>query len=823
MKRLITFSLSCFYFLVVDAQILSFQGNVVDVTTQTGIPYVNIGFPKYSIGTSSNETGEFVIKIPEERLRDSLVFSSIGYISYRIAVKDIEKDKIKTVLLKPNTINLAEFVVKSVDAKKIVKMILKKRSDNYATKPTLLQFFNRESLKEKNTDRYFIYNEGVLEIYKQSVERNTDRVRLVKGRKKNVSPSFVHQGVVYGVPDVVNGPNVASILDIIKNETFFILQNKQFNFFHDGYENIEDRLAYRICFTPKDTIRRTLSATDWDFYKGKFYVDTASYALVRSEFELSERGLAVVNSTAFQTNNPLCTKQRKMVVNYALFRDKWYFKSANVENDYVYRDNLLALTNKLECLVTSIKTDSVVYISDKENIRDNESLGQNIAQFDDSFWEDFNFIKENIPKKETELLEKEAKLLENQTETFENAPTKATANKPPLAPFAAVRKMSGKKVLFFQGDFPKAQKKAAAEKKFIFMDFYTDWCKPCKMMAAEAFNDEEIADLLNAFCVNLSLDAEKSGSILAQKYNVNSYPTTFVVDSNEAVVARNSGYGGVRSFERQIETAIIKLPNAAAYIVAKKRFQNRDRSLNFLLSYARLRQKLGLNTEKITDALITEVPFDSLSLAYQQFITTYAFNLESTTFDFMLAHKEVPIFLNRLQLLIPFNLSTAVKYKDKDLLRKILKANTLIINNPSLSEESNEQLALEFYQKTNNNKAVHESAITLMTKHYLEKLDAAKTNNQAVSETDYRLKIEKIGVYYADNIKDKKHLEQMAILVNKACEKHECAALLSTYSQLLYRLKDLEKAKALMNKAVTLSGNAKELVVILEKMNNGTF
>ena len=816
MKRLITFSLFCFYLLASDAQILTVQGNVVDAITQTGIPYVNIGFPKQSIGTSSNEMGEFVIKIPEERLSDSLVFSSIGYISYRIAVKDIKKSKIQTVLLKPNTINLSEFVVKSVDAKKIVKMMLKKRSDNYATKPTLLQFFNRESLKEKNTDRYFTYTEGILEVYKQSVERNTDKVRLVKGRKKNISPSFVHEGVVYGLPDVVNGPNTPIILDIIKSEEFFLVQNSQFNFFHDGYERIEDRLAYVISFAPKDSTKRGLFVGDWDFYKGKFYVDTASYALVRGEFELSRRGLAVVNLTAAKNNDPLSIKQRKMVVNYTLFQDKWYFKSANVENDYVYKDDLMILTNKLECLVTSIKTDSVEKISDKENIKANESLGQNIAQFDDSFWEDFNFIKENIP-------EKGAKLLENQAEIAENVPVKAIGNKPSLQLFAAVRKPKEKEVAFFEGSFKQAKKKAAAEKKLIFIDVFTDWCKPCKMMAAEAFHDEEIVDLMNAFCVNISANAERSGSSIASQYSVNSYPTTLVVDSNETVVVRNSGYGGIKAFKRQIETAIIKQPNAAAYIIADQKFNERNRDLNFLVSYARLRKKLGLDSEKITDALVTEVPFDSLSLAYQQFIVTYAFDLESTTFDFMLAHKDNPMFLNRLKLLIPFNLSTAIKYKDKNLLHKILKANTLIVENSSLSEESNEQLTLEFYQKTHNNKAVHESATTLMTTYYLAKLDAAKTNNQATSETDYLSKIEQIGGYYAENIKDKKYLEQMAILVNKACEKHECAALLSTYSQLLYRLKDLEKAKALMNKAVTMSGNAKELMAILEKMNNGTF
>ena len=59
--------------------------------------------------------------------------------------------------------------------------------------------------------------------------------------------------------------------------------------------------------------------------------------------------------------------------------------------------------------------------------------------------------------------------------------------------------------------------------------------------------------------------------------------------------------------------------------------------------------------------------------------------------------------------------------------------------------------------------------------------------------------------------------------INKACDGHECVELLNAYSQLLYRLDDKEKAKTLMNKAANLSGNAKEIVDVLDKMNKGIF
>jgi prepilin signal peptidase PulO-like enzyme (type II secretory pathway) len=61
------------------AQVITLHGKVIDRVTQKGIPYVNIGLPKLSIGTSANEEGAFILKIADKHLTDTLVFSSMGY------------------------------------------------------------------------------------------------------------------------------------------------------------------------------------------------------------------------------------------------------------------------------------------------------------------------------------------------------------------------------------------------------------------------------------------------------------------------------------------------------------------------------------------------------------------------------------------------------------------------------------------------------------------------------------------------------------------------------------------------------------------------
>ena len=177
------------------SQVITFQGIVIDSTTQKGIPYVNIGFPTHSIGTSSNELGEFVIKIPSEKRLDTLVFSSIGFNTLKVVPKEfIKGDKLKTVVLKPNDIKLDELVVKSLDAKKLIKTFLKQRFSNYATEPALMHLFCNEVMKQTDSDRYFAQSEGIIEMYKSSVKNNDDRVRLLKGRKKGLLNEYSASG-----------------------------------------------------------------------------------------------------------------------------------------------------------------------------------------------------------------------------------------------------------------------------------------------------------------------------------------------------------------------------------------------------------------------------------------------------------------------------------------------------------------------------------------------------------------------------------------------------------------------------------------------------
>ena len=81
-------------------------------------------------------------------------------------------------------------------------------------------------------------------------------------------------------------------------------------------------------------------------------------------------------------------------------------------------------------------------------------------------------------------------------------------------------------------EWKKIVKKAKKEKKLIFIDCYTSWCGPCKMLASRVFTQDAVADYFNAIFVNAKFDMEKDedGVMLKDKYGVKAFPTLLFIE-----------------------------------------------------------------------------------------------------------------------------------------------------------------------------------------------------------------------------------------------------------------------------------------------------
>lgn len=128
-----------------------------------------------------------------------------------------------------------------------------------------------------------------------------------------------------------------------------------------------------------------------------------------------------------------------------------------------------------------------------------------------------------------------------------------------------------------------AVEQAKKENKLVFVDFYTDWCGPCKVMARDVFPQKKVGDYFNQRFVCIKLNAEKEGKQDAQTYQVKAYPTFLVLDTDKNVKLDIKGSMTAETFLSKIESELNPQLSPEAM---KKRYDNGERTPDLINAYA---------------------------------------------------------------------------------------------------------------------------------------------------------------------------------------------------------------------------------------------
>lgn len=99
--------------------------------------------------------------------------------------------------------------------------------------------------------------------------------------------------------------------------------------------------------------------------------------------------------------------------------------------------------------------------------------------------------------------------------------------------------------------YEEALQKAKKEKKLILLDFYTDWCGWCKRLDADVFAKDSFIQAADGV-LGVKVNAEKLPQ-LAQRFQVNSYPRLFFVNSDGVTVERIKGYLSLADFTEKVQ------------------------------------------------------------------------------------------------------------------------------------------------------------------------------------------------------------------------------------------------------------------------------
>lgn len=143
--------------------------------------------------------------------------------------------------------------------------------------------------------------------------------------------------------------------------------------------------------------------------------------------------------------------------------------------------------------------------------------------------------------------------------------------------------------------FDEALAAAKAENKYVFIDCYTSWCGPCKIMADKVLPQKEVGDYMNDKFVCIKIDMEKGeGPELAKRFMVTAYPTFLVVKGDGSLAHRVvGGEPDGKKFIEKVDAAFDA--NSAANLEAE--YAAGNRKMDFLLKYTKALLEAG-NAEK---------------------------------------------------------------------------------------------------------------------------------------------------------------------------------------------------------------------------------
>jgi thioredoxin-related protein len=194
-------------------------------------------------------------------------------------------------------------------------------------------------------------------------------------------------------------------------------------------------------------------------------------------------------------------------------------------------------------------------------------------------------------------------------------------------------------MVFFEGNWAQVLEKAKAENKNIFVDAYTDWCGPCKMMAKNVFPLPDVGIFYNRNFINYKLNMEKGDGVnFAKTFQVGVYPSYLFFNADGRMLHRTVGYKQGSQF---IADGAAALDTTRQLVTNILKYQTGNREPDVLYNLA-----LGLADAGAPDANIENEYWKSQSGDQIVTVKNYEFILRAQSgfrgesFRVLLKHRE---------------------------------------------------------------------------------------------------------------------------------------------------------------------------------------
>ena len=371
---------------------IAIRGKVIADDTGNPLEYASITINQTNISTVTNQEGFFVLRIPASARNFQLKVQHLGYVNINIPVITLLGKDDNVLRMSTGSIRLDEVEILSGDGTQLVKDALRAVTTNYDNDPNMMVAFYREGIKKGSN--YLSLVEAVLDVYKASYNSyNNDQARIYIGRKATdiSARDTVFMKFQGGISD-------ALFLDIAKHpEVVFGKNAEGYTFNIESVITMDDRPHYIIGFFPH-------SGTDDILFRGKIYLDVASLAFKRMEFNMNVEGRKDAASIFIKrkpSSMRATAESATYVVDYVERNGKWYFNYSSTEVQFKVRwkrrfFGLFSSTYTIlsEMAITDRYEDDVQKFSRKERIRSTDVIAEKVEHFQDSeFWGDYTVIE----------------------------------------------------------------------------------------------------------------------------------------------------------------------------------------------------------------------------------------------------------------------------------------------------------------------------------------------------------------------------------------------------------------------------------------------
>lgn len=368
---------------------LIIAGTLLDKETGVPIPSATVGVRGTSVGSITNQDGEFKLSLPDSLRQAPVAFSHIGYISQDIELSAL-LGRHNVLSLEPKVVPLQEVVIRRSDPRKLLREMIERRERNYSHSPVYLTTFYREGVQLKN--KFQNLSEGVFKVYKTfSSSLLPDQVKLLKmSRLSNVE---VKDSLLVKVK---SGIQACLQMDLIKDMPAFMIpdiENNAYVYTSEGMTFLDNRFVNIVHFEQRKGITEPL-------FCGELYLDSETCALLQARLEVHPKyvkdaaGMFVERRTRNIRMNP-----QKVVytISYKPWQGTYYIHHIRGDLYFKVKHRGMLFGSRdlhiwFEMITCKVDTEQVTAFPRIDRLSTRTIFSDTNFKYDENFWKEFNVI-----------------------------------------------------------------------------------------------------------------------------------------------------------------------------------------------------------------------------------------------------------------------------------------------------------------------------------------------------------------------------------------------------------------------------------------------